>query len=111
MDRAQDLLRIVLRSARPVGDEICWPAGEVLEVLDAFAKLERVILGAELWRFDDNGSAPTVVGWTEFEVPEGTWAQRVAASSRLTADELLGHAGDLDAWVNLTWEEREDPEG
>lgn len=111
MDRDHDPLQVVLRSARPVGDEFCWPAREVMEVLESFERLGRVILGAELWRFDDNGPEPTVVGWTEFEVPEGTWAQRVAASSRLAADELLGHAGDLDAWVNLTWEEREHPSG
>ena len=105
----QDPLGIVLRSARPVGDEFCWPASEVLNVLAAFERLGRVVLGAELWRFDDDGDEPIVVGWTEFEVPEGTWEQRVVESSRLAADELLGHAGDLDAWVNLTWEDRGQP--
>lgn len=105
----QDPLRIVLRSARPVGDEFCWPAPEVLQVLGAFERLGRVVLGAELWRFDDEAADPTVVGWTEFEVPEGTWEQRVAASNRLAADELLGHAGDLGVWVNFTWEDRGEP--
>lgn len=105
----QDSLRLLLRSARPVGDEFCWPATEVVQVLTAFERLGRVILGAELWRFVNDGGEPTVVGWTEFEVAEGTWEQRVAESSRLAADELLGHAGDLDAWVNLTWEDHGEP--
>lgn len=102
----QDPLRVLLKASRPVGDEFCWPASEVLQVLGAFERLDRVVLGAELWRFDDDCHEPNVVGWTEFDVPDGTWEERVAGSSRLAADELLGHAGDIGAWVNLTWEDR-----
>lgn len=105
----EDPLRIVLRSARQVGGEFCWPASEALRIVQAFERLDRVILGAELWQFHDGAPEPTVLGWTEYEVPKGTWAERVAASSRLAAEELLGHSGNLDAWVNLTWEDRGDP--
>lgn len=102
MHGMQDPLRVLLHSVRVVGDEYCWPATDVMQVLEAFALLNRVVQGAELWRFDD-ASSPTVVGWTEYEVPEGTWRESVERSSRLASDELLGHAGDLEAWVNVTW--------
>lgn len=104
-----DPLPLVLRSVRRVGDEFCWPATDVLQILEAFERLERVILGAELWRFDGGNPEPTVVGWTEFVVPEGTWQERVAESSRLAAEELHARVSDPDAWVNLTWEDRDDP--
>lgn len=103
----RDPVRVLLRSVLVVGEECCWPATEIVDVVHAFEKLERVILGAELWRFED-APEPIVLGWTEYEVPEGSWPVRVAVSNRLALDELTGHAGDLTAWVNLTWDSQED---
>lgn len=105
----RDPLSIVIRSARLVRGEFCWPLSEALQVVDAFERLDRVILGVELWQLEDGLPEPTVLGWTEYEVPAGTWAERVAASSRLASEELLGHSGNLDVWFNLTWEDRGDP--
>jgi hypothetical protein len=100
-----DPLAVLLRSVRVVGGEYCWPATEILNVLHAFENLDRVVLGAELWRFDD-GEAPAVSGWTQYEVKSRDWDDRVVEASRKAADELLGFAGDQTAWVNLTWEAR-----
>ena len=80
----------------------------MLEILEAFERLGLVILGAELWRFNDDSSGPTVVGWTQFEVSQGSWNDRVIESSRLAADDLRGHAGSLDVWVQLSWDTADD---
>jgi hypothetical protein len=95
----------ILRSARRIGEEFCWPATEALSVIEAFQRLGLVVLGAELWRFEGDDAAPTVVGWTDYEVPPGPPAVRVAEATRLVTDILIAHSGDLDLWVNLTWEE------
>lgn len=97
-----DPLQLLLTSARRVGDEFCWPAHRILEVIDAFELLGLVVLGAELWQFDRDDQ-PTVVGWTEYQVPEGARAHRAAAARRLAHEDLLGHAGNMRYWINLTW--------
>lgn len=105
-----DPLAVILRSVRVVGADFCWPANEILEVLQAFEQLDRVVLGAELWSFEDR-TGPTVVGWTQYDVSDGRWSERVADASRKAADDLLGHAGDRSVWVNLTWEAPADGNG
>lgn len=95
----------LLRSARRVGEEFCWPATEALSVVEALQRLGLVVLGAELWRFETEDSPPTVIGWTEHEIPPGPSAARLAEATRLVTDILISHSGDLDLWVNLTWEE------
>lgn len=102
---SQEFLPRLLRSARRVGEEFCWPAAEALSVVEAFQRLGLLVLGAELWRFESEDSQPTVLGWTEHEVPPGPPAVRLAEATRLVRDMLISHSGDLDLWVNLTWEE------
>jgi hypothetical protein len=102
-----DPLAVLLRSVRVVGEEYCWPATDILDVLRAFENLDRVVLGAELWHFDDD-EAPAVSGWTQYEVESTEWDDRVVEAGRKAADELLGYAGDQTAWVNLTWEARDE---
>ena len=97
-----DSLRPILESARAVGEEYCWPASQALEAIQALAKVQCAVLGAELWRFDGN-ETPEVVGWSEYSVAlEGAWVEVVARCARAAQDAVLGNAGDLDLWVNLT---------
>lgn len=101
-----DPLRAILSGVRTVGAESCWPATQSVEVIRALASLDRAVLGVELWRFEGEG-APEVVGWSEYSVATaGPWADVVAAAARDAEESVLGHAGDLGLWVNLTWIER-----
>jgi hypothetical protein len=102
-----DPLHVLLRSARSIGEEFCWPAADILTVIWALESLDRLVLGAELWTFAEV-AAPTVLGWTTYEVTAGSWQERVAESSRLAAEDLRKHSEDPDAWVNLTWAGRDD---
>ena len=99
-----DPLELLLATCRRIGNEFCWPARLAVEVVGAFESLGLVVLGAELWRFDDDSEQPTVVGWTSYTVPDGDWGHRVAAGSRHAADELIGYVSDQTSWVNLIWE-------
>lgn len=107
MSGRADPLTMIVQSVRVIGEDYCWPATEILDVLKAFEELDRVVLSAELWRFDE-GLEPTGIGWTDYEVRDGPWRERVAHGSRRAADELLEHTGDSTAWVSLTWEHCED---
>lgn len=101
-----DPLRVILSSGRTVGSDICWPATHSVDVIRALASLDRAVLGVELWRFEGE-SAPEVVGWSEYSVAiDGPWADVVATAARDAEESVLGHAGDLGLWVNLTWIER-----
>lgn len=110
MRTTADPLAVLLRSVRVVGEDFCWPATEIHEVLRAFEELDRVVLGAELWRLDD-GPAPAVLGWTQYELSSDHWSDRVAEASRKAADELIGSSSDQTAWVNLSWEVRPAAQG
>ena len=73
MSDALDPLGYLLQSARRVGDEFCWPATQLLNVTRSFVALNLIILGVELRRFDEGTAEPTVIGWTEYEIPDADW--------------------------------------
>jgi hypothetical protein len=103
-----DPLLQLLAGARPIGDEYCWAAVDVVAVVQAFQQLGLLLLGAELWRFEGGGDTPHVVGWLDLDPGDGGWTDRVDAAGQKAVDELLVHASDLGAWVNFTWMAAED---
>ncbi len=103
MSTSRDPLLSLLSGARRVGGEYCWPSQHVLETIEAFDQLGLLLLGAELWRFEDLDEAPHVLGWVDLDPGPGAWPERVDAAARKATKELLGYATDQGAWVNFTW--------
>lgn len=98
-----DPVGVLLSSARRVGDDYCWPAGTALEAIDALSSLSRAVLGVELWRFQDDAT-PEVAGWSDYVIDTGQpWADVVAKGAREAIEAILGHVGDRDLWVNISW--------
>lgn len=95
-------LNVVLETARKVNSDWCWPVAVASDVVDVLEHLGLAVLGVELWRFDE-GAAPTVTGWTEYDVQMGEWAEIVADSASLAREAFFEHIGNLDIWVNLSW--------
>lgn len=103
-----DPIGILLSGSRMVGGDYCWPATKSLDVIHSLAELSRVILGVELWRFEES-EAPEVVGWSDYRIDlSGSWGVCVEMAERLATDSVLGFSSDQDLWVNVTWE---DPPG
>ena len=111
MSTQTDPLRTLLENARSVGDEWCWPASQASEVIEALGLLNRLILGIELWEFDEEHAGPKVLGWTEWPPADhGDWTSAVQASVEMAQMELernLPH----NTWVNITWARENDLDG
>lgn len=97
----------LLHEARRVNAEWCWPVATAGEVVGVLEELGLLILGVELWQFGE-GDAPTVKGWSEYELPVGDWAEVVAGTASLARAAFFEHIGNLDLWVNLSWASEEE---
>ena len=91
----------VLKNARRVGQEYCWPLSSSGDVVGALGELNQAILGYEIWRLDS--AAPTVVEVSEYRTSFAEdWRETVRESVR-AATSGLRRRSDMDLWANITW--------
>jgi hypothetical protein len=97
-------LQTLLRSARKVGSEYCWPATEAESVIRSLASTGQLILDVELWEFDSPTAQPRVLGWSEYEGDSGMSVEdSVAIAADQAIEAIWGHTGDLNLWVSITF--------